>query len=198
MATGIKTLEKYKGWTIEETGDGILAIHPHRGNCLSGGHSSVADARKSVDYFEMANGDPHVYHLLWGHGGWDHLAVNESIVQPDGREEKMLAKRDNGKYRPTYAYNFKADVAPASPLPITVRQVVGKHSAPKFILQLTAEDALALSNLLRDAAITALEYNTRKAVVEQQCYACGKIVPLEAAWCDGANCGSTQLRAVRR
>ena len=141
-------IETYRDWTIQQGGDGIICLDPKGGHVLPGGcsHKNVEDARKSIDYFILANGSVQTFWLLWGRGGWDHLAEQRVTHNADGSSRLVLAKRDNPEYRPTYEYEHVVNVTTAG---VAIRSMAQ--------LPISAESALALSNVLRDAALVAMK-----------------------------------------
>ncbi len=145
----MKVLETYKNWTIQQGGDGIICLDPKGSHCLPGGcyHDNVKDARKSIDYYILANGSVQLFWLLLGRGGWDHLAEHNSTHNIDGSVRIVLAKRDNPNYIPTYEYEHIINVTKSGE--VAIRSMAA--------LPISAESALALSNVIREAAMLALK-----------------------------------------
>lgn len=140
----------YRGWAIIKNNDGYIALDPNGSNCIPGGgsHDNEKDARKSIDNYILAAGDPHLFHLLWGQGGWDLYASQGSESDAKGNVSNYIAKRDNEKYEPSFEYKHVVNVA------ITDGNISLESS--EDLGHLTPDSALALANVLRRAAIQAI------------------------------------------
>jgi hypothetical protein len=152
-------LEQYRGWSIIQNNDGIICIDPKGSNCLPGActHSTVSDARKSIDYYILAKGDAHLFWLLWGHAGVEQYAHQSEVHTEDGRSGFALGKRDNPNYKPSYEYlmTVNADRQKGTALAgCNIRDTQGENHL--HTMELKPEQMLAYSNVLRDAALYLL------------------------------------------
>jgi hypothetical protein len=147
--------EKYRGWTVIKNNDGYIALDPQGNNVIPGAacHTDVAQACKSIDYFILAKGDVHIFHLLWGHAGWDALATDNTTVNSDCTVMRM-GKRDNRQYKPSFEYLFTGRIDEYGAIFSRLAKDVGFAELPGLY---NAEQCLALSNLLRRAAEALLE-----------------------------------------
>lgn len=143
-------LASHLDWSIVQTGDGIICLDPRGSHVLPGGvtHESVHSARKSIDAYILADGNAHRFWLLLGRSGHDHVARRNINTDIHGNITNIISKRDNPNYEPIYEYEHVVHVDRKTGM-IDIQSNLDVHN-------LTPESALALANVLRDAAVQSL------------------------------------------
>lgn len=149
-------IANHRGWTIVQNGDGIICLDEKGSHCLPGGvtHHSVESARKSIDNFLLADRDAHLFWLLCGQGGTEHLSSQGGRTEANGDGFHNIMKRDNPEYRPSFEYIHTVKV--------TAETERIQVTSEEDLQNLSVESALALSIVLRRAAVSALEIKRRK------------------------------------